>query len=718
MTPGADTPVGRERPAILGRRTLARPKKTATIPSGVRHPQEFPASPGPENRRRDRVGRPSRRPGGLIFALCALVAGGAVVRWLASLAHSVPYYVADEYIYSALARGIAEHGRPVVRGSTAAFPALLEPLQTSPFYALAGIETAFRLTQALHAFEMSLAAVPVFLLARRLGLTGGVSLACAAVAITSPALFWGSFTLADPVGYTLALVAVYTAVRALSEPRLSTQVAFVAAAGLATFARTQYVVLFAVLPAAALVVERGSVRRVVRRQWLTIGTTAAAFLGLVGAAAAGALGPYSAWIGVATSADVVAKSLALDGLTVALAAGLVVVPGAIVGLDLLLSRPRNRVEQAFAAVALFLGFALAGLASLGAFARVQERYLIALTPLAALLFAVWVERGMPRRRIAAAIAAALGAGYAAVELVSWEPAHSSTLHALRELDELTGTAAASRVAPVGLLVVAAVLLWNRRQSLAWGLGVTLVVTSFLSVGAYAFDRKHSEGVRETRLPAQKDWVDAMAVGDVALLHAPRAERAAPFQQLFWNESVGRVLQLTGAGELDFFAASRSQIDANGRLLGDGKPVTSAILAPLQGASFTFADGRLLRRTHDFELVRPSRGAVSVATAVFGRYRDGWLGQRSSVHAWPQATAPAASALQFVLSLPTAIPASVRVRLSAEGFQRVIVLEPGGRVAVRVPLESRSPLRLMVDAEPAIEIGGRVVTVRISRPRLV
>src|SRR5688500_10260197 len=308
MTPGADTPVGRERPATRGRRALTRPAEAATIPRGVRHMPELPAPSRPKVDRGLAV-RP--RSLGLVFALSALVAGGAIVRWLASLAHSVPYYVADEYVYSTLARGIAEHGRPVVRGSTVAFPALLEPLLTSPFYALAGIETAFRLTQALHALEMSLAAVPVFLLARRLGLSGSVSLACAAVAITSPALFWGSFTLADPLGYVLALTAVYTAVRALSEPRLSTQAAFVAAAGLATFARTQYVVLFAVLPAAALVVERGSVRRVVRQQWLTVGMTAAALLGLVVAAASGALGPYSAWIGVTTKADVVAKSVGL-----------------------------------------------------------------------------------------------------------------------------------------------------------------------------------------------------------------------------------------------------------------------------------------------------------------------------------------------------------------------------------------------------------------------
>src|ERR671922_1549946 len=65
--------------------------------------------------------------------------GGIVVasfggRFLAALGRVVPYYLPDEYIYPTLARSLAEHGRPLIRGGAAHFPALLDPLVTAPVW--------------------------------------------------------------------------------------------------------------------------------------------------------------------------------------------------------------------------------------------------------------------------------------------------------------------------------------------------------------------------------------------------------------------------------------------------------------------------------------------------------------------------------------------------------------------------------------------------------
>src|SRR5437763_247426 len=62
--------------------------------------------------------------------LGGIVALSAVVRGFAALAHVTPYYFPDEYLYSALARGIAQGHGPVVRGTFVHFPALLQPLLT------------------------------------------------------------------------------------------------------------------------------------------------------------------------------------------------------------------------------------------------------------------------------------------------------------------------------------------------------------------------------------------------------------------------------------------------------------------------------------------------------------------------------------------------------------------------------------------------------------
>jgi hypothetical protein len=711
MTPGAESPVGRERPARSRRRPSARrpwiqePRGRATAHSGRGSDAQRELTGEPEGRR-------FSRPGGAVVALTLLVSAATLLRWLASRAHEIPYYVADEYIYAALARGIAEHGTPTVRGSSAVFPALLEPVQTSPFFLFADIETAFRLTQALHALEMSLAAVPVFLLARRLALSPGVAWACAAVAVASPVLFWSAFTIADAVGYTLALSAVYLGVSGLAGSRPATQAAFVVVAGLATLARTQYVVLFAVVAGAAVVVEQGRLRTAVRSHWPILGAIAAGIGAMVVAAIVGLLGPYSAWIGVAVDVGVVARSVSVDALVIALAAGAVVVPGAIVGLDLVLSKPRSRMEHAFGAIALFLGGALAGLAALGSVARVQERYLIVLAPLPALLFAVWADRGMPRRRIAIGVAIVLGCAYAAVGLTGWDASHSATIRALEQFDRLVPV---SRALPVALVLASIPLFFVPRRTALATLAVAIGVTGVMSFGAYVFDREHAHGVRTTRLPERKDWVDAARVGDVALLHAPGAERAAPFQQLYWNRSVDRVAEIEGADELDFFDVARARIRVDGELTIEGRPVTSPILAPLQGAAFTFADAELVRRTHDFDLVRPRKGRVTVVSAVAGRFRDGWLGSKSSIGVWPAAVGARSGSVEFALSLPPGVLQPARVRISGAELSREIRIEPGARVPIAIAFERSEPLRLALTTRPVIRIGDRTVAVRLSKP---
>ncbi|MGH3113005.1 MAG: hypothetical protein ACRDOP_06015, partial [Gaiellaceae bacterium] len=99
--------------------------------------------------------------------LATLVAASFVLRIAHAWFRSTPTFFADEYIYAELARSLAETGRPLIRGVSASFPALLQPLLTAPAWLFEDVETSFRLVQTLGALLMSLAAVPVFLLARR-----------------------------------------------------------------------------------------------------------------------------------------------------------------------------------------------------------------------------------------------------------------------------------------------------------------------------------------------------------------------------------------------------------------------------------------------------------------------------------------------------------------------------------------------------------------------
>src|SRR5439155_21990748 len=165
-----------------------------------------------------------------------------------------------------------------VRGMPAHFPALLEPLLAAPFWALGDAELAYRLTQGLNALAMSLAAVPVYLLCRRVGLSSRFGLTAAVIAVAFPDLLFSSFVLSDPIAYPLVLTAVCLGVRALELRSARAQVAFVLVSGLAAFARIQYVILPVAFLGAALVLDR----RRVKAYWPTLAT-----LSLPGIAVAG-----------------------------------------------------------------------------------------------------------------------------------------------------------------------------------------------------------------------------------------------------------------------------------------------------------------------------------------------------------------------------------------------------------------------------------------------
>src|SRR5438067_9934367 len=66
--------------------------------------------------------------------LGAIVLASFTGRLLAGLGRIVPYYLPDEYIYPSLARSLAHHGRPLIRGSAPHFPALLDPIVTAPVW--------------------------------------------------------------------------------------------------------------------------------------------------------------------------------------------------------------------------------------------------------------------------------------------------------------------------------------------------------------------------------------------------------------------------------------------------------------------------------------------------------------------------------------------------------------------------------------------------------
>ncbi|HSC93303.1 MAG TPA: hypothetical protein VLB86_16740 [Gaiellaceae bacterium] len=626
--------------------------------------------------------------------LGGIVAISFAARWLLAAAHSTPYYFPDEYIYPTLAHSLASGGRPAVRGEATAFPALLEPLLTAPFWLLGDPYAAYVLTQGLHALAMSLAAVPVYLLARRLRLSNWVALGAALVAVTAPALTYVGYMLADPVAYPLVLAAVAAGVAALDRPTRSSQLAFLGLAGIATFARVQYVVLPALFLVAALVVEGFRVRTAARRFRTTLVALGVPALAVGTVGLQRVLGYYENVTSLNLPVVRLARWAGSDAMVLSYAAGWVLVPGALLGLALMLARPSSRAERGFAALTVLLGSTLLFQAALfsansdDATARVHERYTMALVPLLALAFLVLARRGFPWRRALAVLALAMLALSARVPLSGYTVAQgkddSPTLRAVLRLEQELGIGTGSLVVAAlaaGLSLVAIAVAWRRLTVVA--LAAAVLTTSAIGAGALSYDRLNAASLRATQ-PADRSWVDAAGLGDVTFVQLPEGDRAKVFEQLFWNRSVDRLV-LVNAPPVDAFATERAELADDGRLLVDGRPLATPMLVQTWG-SYALWDGvRRVGRAQSLDLLAPV-GTPRLRLLAAGLYEDGWLRRNGSILVWPRAGRPYHARLRLRLAMP-ADSQRVTLQLRAPGYRQDVTLEPGERRTVDVPVRA-------------------------------
>ncbi|MDX6518485.1 MAG: Dolichyl-phosphate-mannose-protein mannosyltransferase [Gaiellaceae bacterium] len=661
------------------------------------------------------------------FVLAGIVATSLCARFLLALAHATPLYLPDEYIYSSLARGIAETGRPVIRGSSPHFPALLEPILASPFWIFGDPELAYRLTQGLHALAMSLAAVPVYLLCRRLGLGKWFALGAGLFTLVSPDLFYVSFVLAEPIAYPLALAAIYLAVRVLDEPTRRTQVALVAACGLATFARIQYVVLPAAFVLAALLVERGDVRRIVSRLRVSLGLLAAPALLALGLGPGRVLGYYSGISRLQTDPGRIAHWLATDSMLLAYASGCVLVPGALVGLAFALVRPAARVERAFAAVAAAVGAGLLAETALYAsnaqtLAHFQERYLLCVIPLAAPLFGLYVKRGAPARGAVALLAVALVAISARFPLSGYTDStgrqDSPFLLGVSKLETAIGTANGSLVVAgliAGLALAAAALAFRPRMAGLAAIGLSVAFLGTVDAGAFSLDQEVARHARDTYLPADPSWVDHSGLEDVTVIQTPGAPRPLALEQLFWNKSITQLVRLRRTEALDAFAEPRALIDRDGSLLVRGVPLDRPLLVTRFAVVTQFANAVRVARTPVFDLWRPV-GVPRLSLFAGGRFYDGWLASSGYVRLWPDASGRVRGTLRLPLALPRRVK-TTRIRFTAPGVDRVLVLRPGRTTTVRFAVSARQPwtLRFKALSGGGYLSDGRSVSARAGEP---
>ena len=655
------------------------------------------------------------------LALGGLVTLSCAVRVLAALAHATPLYFPEEYIYGTIARNVAQHGQIAVRGAPAHFPALLEPLLAAPFWLFGNAELAYRLTQGLNALAMSLAAVPLYLLCRRLGLGPWLSLGAAAVALASPDFLFTSFVLSDPIAYPLVITAVYLGVRALDRPTKKAQLAFLCVAGLAAFARIQYVVLPVAFLLAALIVDR----RRIARYWPTVAPLALPALAVAVLGTSRVLGYYSLVAHQHVPVLAAVKWAAIDTMMLAYSAGWILVPGALVGLALALARPRERVERAFAALSASLALLLfveAAIYAARGTARYQERYLFVLLPLVAPLFGLYVRRGWPGRKTVALLAAAMLALSARVPLSGFTAVRnkqdSPFLFAVFRLEHVFGVGTGTLLVAIaaGLLSVAAVVIARHRSGAAVALGLTAAVALAASFGAFAFDRGSAAAVRASEHERDLSWIDRSGLRHVLLVQTQGGDSGEALSQLFWNGSVDRVGVLLAGEPLDAFPNLTTDVSSEGWLAIGGRRVSSPLLFNTFAARPQLAGMRELGHGGQFRLFAPA-GVPRLSLLGSGLYHDGWLARGGVFRIWPNASGRARGTLTLRLHLP---PHTERtpMRFRWDGHKQTVQVPAGGSRTVSFRFDTPGVFELHFSTTQTGTLDdGRAISVKSDEPVL-
>ena len=330
-----------------------------------------------------------------------------------------PYIFVDELIYSELAKSLVDTGSFAVRGVPVHGYSILYPALIAPAYWLFdALPNAYAAAKATNAIAMSLAAVPAWLLARRV-MGRLLALLAAVIAIAVPSMAYTATIVTENLFYPVALLFVWALVLVLERPSLrrTALLGVVLVAAVATRSQALGFVAAAVLAPFLLALLRWDAR--VLRPFLplvggAVGLVVVVLAGqlLRGGSISDLLGAYSV---VGEGGYDVGQVLRFWLWHVEVVTLYVcVIP--VVALVVLLFQARRLAPALQAHLAATLAIVATSTLVVAAFAsrfasdRVQDRYLFFLAPLLAIVLLAWVELGAPRPVLALGVGAVLAVG--------------------------------------------------------------------------------------------------------------------------------------------------------------------------------------------------------------------------------------------------------------------------------------------------------------------
>lgn len=575
------------------------------------------------------------------------------IRLALALRDPAPWIFHDEMAYSELAKSFGYTGEFAMRGvpGTGGF-AVLYPILISPAFALFdSVSTAYDVLRGINCLLVSVTAIPVYLIGRRVA-GRWLALAAAALSLSIPTLMYTSTVMTENAFYPLIAFWSLAAVRAFERPTLWRQLLVFVLLGLAFLARVQAIVLVPVLGTAlALVVlldvlaDEGRFLARARRAVVPFWPTLALFaLGAVAVPArqvargeplVSVLGAYGGITKLGYDWNAVVDYLKYHVADLDILTG--VIPfAAFVAFTIWTLRPSQpRQLRIFSSLGLalvvwFVAVAAAYGSTLVA-TRIVERNMFHVVPFVFLAFVGWIAHGCPRPWWAVAPGALL-AGTITLTLpinsfLTGTVVHSTPalmpiwrwrdrLFSAESIDEVVFVAAAvgalafllvpRRVAPVLLVVLMAYFLAAARP--VEGL------THGASLQSYRF------GVGD----APPDWIDQAADGEDVLSFWFTGSNAVPYwESEFFNRSLERTYSRLGPYDGLTHTFTYPTVRPSGLVVADGKPIDAPLVMTDRG---THLRGTIVARnpTPDLVVYRTS-GPLAVEERVDGLYADDWSG---------------------------------------------------------------------------------------------
>ena len=476
--------------------------------------------------------------------LSAVVVGSTILHWLAARRFGGLWILPDEGIYATRATDLWRHGSLPLRHGQGGY-GILYPLLIGGPLSLGSVAHGYAALKLLQAFVVSLAAVPVFVIGRRLMGDRYALLACV-LTVAVPVLLYSGLVMTEVLFYPVAACALLAIAYAVSSGTIQSQVWAFVAILVATATRPQAVVFVPVLAAAvlldALCARDGSRLRSFWPTWLVVGGSVlalVAFPTLVGAYAVTLRGGYPLGSGLRLSAEHLSFA--------ALACGLIPF-AAVVTLSVRAIRGLEQDPAARAFISVCIAACLLLPLQVGFFAaryapHLLGRNLAPLPPLLFLGFALWISRGATRGRVTGPLVAFGVASL--VLLVPWNALVVPTAFAdtfdLLIVARVHGFAPIDVVMVFALVMLAGFVLVPRRFAIALAVPVVVVLIAASAVAANEVAR--AVNAAQVVLGPDRSWIDTAAAGDVAYLYEGSEAWNLVWQERFWNRRVRRIYSI-------------------------------------------------------------------------------------------------------------------------------------------------------------------------------